>query len=141
MKTIHMAVLTVSMVFLVAGCGSPSPDQVIDVTVSYLTPQTGLESQSFHLTDKELKEFKNLCPDLNKTKGPGCKSVYPFFTFAVRYGNGKTIETQFCCGELRTFHPNGNLDAPKGLYEFLTKAIESRAGNLGWMKARDPSEN
>jgi len=139
MKTIRITVLIAGTAILIAGCGGGPPDQIESVTVLYFNPfppQGEPKEQSFQLTVEELKEFTNLCPDLNKTKGPGCPSYVPPFTFKVRYGNGKTIGVQFCGKSLRTFDPSGNLDAPEGLHEFLIKTIEVRAGKLDWGKAR-----
>jgi hypothetical protein len=137
-NTTTVTVLATTAALLVGGCRSLPPEEIERVVVSYhnpFPPADGVAAESFELTGGELEEFRRLCPDLGKGKGLGCASVYPPFTFEVHY-RGRAVTLQFCCGELRTFSPDGNLPAPEGFREFLITTIQSRAGELDWGAAR-----
>lgn len=144
MKAIIGATTIVCTVFLAAGCGSSTaPEDIQSVTVWFhnpFPPAAEQEEQSFTLSADELRDFKQLCPNLSRTKGPGCDSVAPSFWFEVSYVDGDIVRGQCCCKSLRTFDPDGNIDAP-GLEDFLVERIKSRAGTLDWGEALKDSGN
>ena len=138
MRTLLTAALLAITTLIATGCRNLPPDEIQRVTVSFYNPFPPEAVQPptvFDFSADELRQFRRLCPDLAKTKGPGCESVSPPFTFSVHYRDGQSVKAQFCGDSIRTIDPGGNLDPPPGLRDFLLKTIQARTGELNWGNA------
>ena len=134
MRTATSFILVLALCVVVGCRSSMPPESIQQVRIDYynpFSPEDGQKPQSFDLSEDELAEFRTLCPDLSKTNGPGCDAVFPQFFFTVHYQDGRSVRAQLC-HSIRTYDPDGTLDAPPGLEPFLIEAIRARAGKLEW---------